>query len=119
MHIKSKLSLFVFFAGLIFMATFYGTAGASEFFADVVMKGGMVSGDGKLWIKGQKSRQEMGAGAEKMIIIMVNKSDMMGEVITDLQNSKKASARDELFIVSSGYQEMPSPQMPQMPGKKQ
>ena len=207
MHTKSKLFLLVFLAGFIFMATFCGTAGASEFLADVVMKGGMMSGDGKLWVKGQKSRQEMGAGAEKMIIIMdldrgfqwmlmpdmkmymktkiqpkgkgfrpenfvgnqpghmeaelkrlgtetvmgytcekylftfkdkkmgtmtqwfatklsypikmVNKSDMMGEVITELQNIKKTSVRDDLFIVPSGYQEMPSPQMPQMPGKKQ
>ena len=50
---------------------------------------------------------------------IVNKSDMMGEVITELQNIKKASVRDDLFIVPSGYQEMPSPQMPQMPGRKQ
>ena len=52
-------------------------------------------------------------------IKMVNKSDMMGEVITELQNIKKASIRDDLFIVPSDYQQMPSPQMPQMPGKKQ
>jgi hypothetical protein len=49
----------------------------------------------------------------------VNKSDMMGEVLTELQNIKKASVRKDLFIVPSGYREMPSPQMPQMPGKKQ
>jgi outer membrane lipoprotein-sorting protein len=207
MHTKSKLFLFVFFAGLITMATFCGTAGASEFLADVVMKGGMMSGDGKLWVKNNKSRQEMGAGAEKMIIIMdldqgfqwmlmpdmkmcmktklqakgkgfrpenfvgtqqgpmeaqlkrlgtetvngykcdkylltfknkkmgtmiqwfatklsypvkiVNKSDMTGEVITELQNIQKTSVKDDLFIVPSGYQEMPSPQIPQMPAKKQ
>jgi len=207
MHRKSKLWLFMFCAGLITMATFSGPAEASEFLADVVMKGGMMSGDGQLWVKGQKSRQEMGAGAEKMIIIMdleqgfqwmlmpdmkmymktkiqakgkgfrpenfvgmqqgqmeaqlkrlgtetvagykcekylltfknkqmgtmtqwfsiklsypikmVNKSDMMGEVITELQNIKKASIRDDLFIVPSGYQEMPSQQIPQMPTKNQ
>jgi hypothetical protein len=52
-------------------------------------------------------------------IKMVNKSDMMGEVLTELQNIKKASIRDDLFIFPSGYREMQSPQMPQMPGKKQ
>ncbi|MGD9078409.1 MAG: DUF4412 domain-containing protein [Desulfobacterales bacterium] len=52
-------------------------------------------------------------------IKMVNKSDMMGEVITELQNIKKTSVRDDLFIVPADYQEMPSPQTPQMPGKKQ
>jgi hypothetical protein len=207
MHMKSKLWLFMFCAGLITMAAFCGTAEASEFLADVVMKGGMMSGDGKVWVKGQKMRQEMGTGAEKMIIIMdldqgfqwmlmpenkmymktkiqakgkgfrpenfvgtqqgpmeaqlkrmgtetlkgykcdkylltfknkqmgtmtqwfsiklsypikmVNKSDMMGEVITELQNIKKASVRDDLFIVPSDYQEMPSPQIPQMPTKNQ
>ena len=207
MHSKSKLWLFMFCAGLITMAAFSGTAQASEFLADVVMKGGMMSGDGKVWVKGQKMRQEMGTGAEKMIIIMdldqgfqwmlmpdmkmymktkiqakgkgfrpenfvgmqqgpmeaqlkrigtetlkgykcdkylltfknkqmgtmtqwfsiklsypikmVNKSDMMGEVITELQNIKKTSVRDDLFIVPSDYQEMPSPQIPQMPTKNQ
>ena len=64
MHTKSTLWLFMFFAGLITMATFSGTAEASEFLADVVMKGGMMSGDGKVWVKGQKSRQEMGSAAE-------------------------------------------------------
>jgi hypothetical protein len=204
---KNKLWLFIFLAGLITMANFSGTAEASEFLADVVMQGGMMSGDGKVWVKGQKSRQEMGSKAEKMIIIMdldngfqwtlmpdikmymktkiqakgkgfnpenfagtqpgqleaqikrigtetvkgykcdkyfftfedkkmgtmtqwyskklgypiksVNKSDMMGEVITELQNIKKASVRDDLFIVPSDYQEMPSPQIPQVPGKNQ
>jgi hypothetical protein len=52
-------------------------------------------------------------------IKMVNKSDMMGEVISELQNIKKASVRDDLFIVPSDYREMPSPQIPQMPTKNQ
>ena len=56
MHTKSKLWLLMFCAGLITMATFSGTAEASEFLADVVMQGGMMSGDGKVWIKGQKMR---------------------------------------------------------------
>jgi len=163
MHTKSKLFLFVFFAGLIFMATFCGTAGASEFLADVVMKGGMMAGDGKLWVKGKGFRPEnfvrtqpghmeaqikrlgtetvMGYKCDKYLftfknkkmgtmtqwfsiklgypIKIVNKSDMMGEVITELQNIQKTSVKDNLFIVPSGYQEMPSPQMPQMPSKKQ
>ena len=207
MHTKSKLWLFMFCAGFITMATFCGTAGASEFLADVVMKGGMMSGDGKVWVKGQKSRQEMGTAAEQMIIIMdldrgfqwtlmpdmkmymknkiqstgkgfrpenfvgmqpghmeaqlkrlgeetlngykcdkylitfkdkqmgtmtqwfatklgypikiVNKSDMIGEVTTELQNIKKTSVRDDLFIVPPDYQEMPTPQIPQMPTQSQ
>jgi hypothetical protein len=52
-------------------------------------------------------------------IKIVNKSDMMGEVISELQNIKKAGVRDDLFIVPSDYREMPSPQMPQMPTKNQ
>jgi hypothetical protein len=56
MHTKSKLWLLMFCAGLITMAAFSGTAEASEFLADVVMKGGMMSGDGKVWVKGQKSK---------------------------------------------------------------
>lgn len=200
MHTKSQLWLFIFFAGVITMANFYGTVEASEFLADVVMKGEGMSDDGKLWVKGNKSRQEMGTAAEKMIVIMdldqgfqwtlmpdikmylkikiaakgkgfhpesfvgmqpgpmeaqikrigsetvkgykcdkylftfrnkqmgtmtqwfslklgypiktMNKSDMLGEVITELQNIKKTNIRDDLFIIPSGYQEMPSPQMP-------
>ena len=204
---KSTLWILMFFAGLIAMATFSGAVEASEFLADVVMKGGMMSGDGKVWVKGQKMRQEMGTGAEKMIMIMdldqgfqwtlmpdskmymktkieakgqgfrpesfvgmqqgpmeaqikrigtetlngykcdkylftfknkqmgtmtqwfsiklgypikiVNKSDMMGEVITELHNIKKTSVRDDLLIVPSDYQEMALPQMPQMPAQNQ
>lgn len=207
MYTKSKLWLFMFLAGLIALGNFSGTAGASEFLADVVMKGGMMSDEGKLWVKGKKSRQEMGTAAEKMIIIMdldqgfhwtlmpdmkmymktkiqakgkgfspenfvgkqpgqleaqvkkigtetvmgykcdkylfifedkemgtmtqwfsqklgypiksVNKSDMMGEITTELQNIKKTNIQDDLFIVPSGYQKMAIPQMPQMPGKNQ
>lgn len=207
MHTKSQLWLFIFFAVIIAMANFYGTAEASEFLADVVMKGGGMSDDGKVWVKGHKSRQEIGTAAEKMIVIMdmdqglqwtlmpdikmymktkipakgkgfhpesfvgmqqgpmeaqikrigsetvkgykcdkylftfknkqmgtmtqwfsiklgypiktINKSDMLGEVITELQNIKITNIRDDLFIVPSGYQEMPSPQIPQMPSKKQ
>jgi len=44
---------------------------------------------------------------------------MMGEVITELQNIKKASVRDDLFIVPPDYQEMPHPQIPQMPPENQ
>jgi hypothetical protein len=44
MHTKSKLWLFMFFAGLIVMANFSGPAEASEFLADVVMKGKMMDG---------------------------------------------------------------------------
>ena len=70
MHTKSKLWLFVFWACLASMINVSGSAEASEFLADVIMKGGMESDDGKIWVKGQKSRQEIGSAAEKMIIIM-------------------------------------------------
>jgi hypothetical protein len=52
-------------------------------------------------------------------IKIINKSDMMGEVTTELQNIKKTNIRDDLFTVPSDYQEMPSPQIPQMPTKNQ
>ena len=196
MHTKSRLWLFVFLAGLITMANFCEPVEASEFLADVLMRGGMMSDDGKVWVKGHKSKQEMGAAAEKIIIIMdmdqgfqwtlmpdikkymktevpykgkgfspenivgtqtgdmqaqierigtetikgykcdkylftfkdkemgtmtqwfspkldypiktINMSDMTGEVITELQNIKKTSIQEDLFIVPSGYTEMPS-----------
>jgi outer membrane lipoprotein-sorting protein len=207
MHTKNKLWLLMVFAGLIAMAVFSGIAEASEFLADVVMKGGMMSGNGKVWVKGQKARQEMGAQEEKMIIIMdldqgfqwmlmpdskmymktkiqskgkgfrpenfvgmqqgpmeaqikrvgtetlkgykcdkylftfknkemgtmtqwfapklgypvkiVNETDTMGEVITELKNIKKASVRDDLFIVPPDYQEIKQPLIPQMPTENQ
>ena len=200
MQAKSRLLLFMFWVALIANACFAGTAEASEFLADVVMKGGMTSGDGKVWVKGHKSRQEMGGKTEKMILIMdmeegyhwtlmpdmkmylktrvpakgkgfhpesfvgkapgqldaeikrigtetvegykcdkylftfsdkkmgtmtqwfsiklgypiktVNKSDMIGEVITELHNIQKAHIEDQLFNVPSDYREMPSLQMP-------
>ncbi|MGD8944271.1 MAG: DUF4412 domain-containing protein [Desulfobacterales bacterium] len=185
----------------------WATAEASEFLADVVMKGGVTSGDGKVWVKGHRSRQEMGSQTEKMILIMdmnqgyhwtlmpdmkmylktkipakgkgfhpesfvgmapgqldadikrlgtetvkgykcdkylftfsdkklgtmtqwfsiklgypiktVNKSDMMGEIITELHNIQKTSIQDDLFGVPSDYREMPSQQMMQMPRQNQ
>jgi outer membrane lipoprotein-sorting protein len=207
MPTQNKLWLLMLFAGLIIMAAFSGIAEASEFLADFVIKGGMMSDSGKLWVKGHKARQEMGAQAEKIIMIMdldqgfqwtlmpdvkmfiktkiqsngkgfrpenflgmqqgpmeaqikrlgtetvkgykcdkylftfknkemgtmtqwfaiklgypikiINTSDMMGEVITELQNIKKASVRDDLFIVPSDYQEIKGSQIPQMPVENQ
>ena len=207
MHTKSKLWICVFVAGFITMANFCEPVEASEFLADVVMKGGAMSDVGKVWVKGHKSRQEMGTAAEKIIMIVdmdqgfqwtlmpdikkymktkipykgkgfhpenfvgtqtghmqaqverigtemikgykcdkylftfkdkqmgtmtqwfspklgyplktVNKTGMMGEVITELQNIKKTTIQDDLFIVPSGYTQMPSPQMPQMPSDNQ
>ena len=60
MHPKSKLWLLMFCAGLITMAAFSGTAEASEFLADVVMKGGMMSGDGEG--VGQRAKDAAGDG---------------------------------------------------------
>jgi hypothetical protein len=50
---------------------------------------------------------------------IINTSDTVGEVITELQNIKKASVRDDLFIVPSDYQEINDSQIPQMPGENQ
>jgi outer membrane lipoprotein-sorting protein len=52
-------------------------------------------------------------------IKIVNTSDMLGEVKTELQNIKTASVRDDLFIVPSGYQEINDSQIPQIPGENQ
>ena len=207
MRAKGRLWLFMFLVGSIMISICSGTAEASEFLADVVMKGGMTSGDGKVWVKGHKSRQEMGSKTEKMILIMdmnqgyhwtlmpdmkmylktkiptkgkgfhpesfvgmapgqldadikqigtetvkgykcdkylftfsdkkmgtmtqwfsiklgypiktVNKSDMMGEVVTELHNIQKTNIQDDLFIVPSDYQEMSSWKIPQLPGQTQ
>jgi outer membrane lipoprotein-sorting protein len=207
MHTKNRLGLFMILVGSIIISICWGTAEASEFLADVVMKGGVTSGDGKVWVKGHRSRQEMGSQTEKMILIMdmnqgyhwtlmpdmkmylktkipakgkgfhpesfvgmapgqldadikrlgtetvkgykcdkylftfsdkklgtmtqwfsiklgypiktVNKSDMMGEIITELHNIQKTSIQDDLFGVPSDYREMPSQQMMQMPRQNQ
>jgi hypothetical protein len=191
------------FAGLLTVAAFSGIAEASEFLADFVIKGEMMSDSGKLWVKGHKARQEMGAQAEKIIMIMdldqgfqwtlmpdvkmfiktkiqssgkgfrpenflgmqqgpmeaqikrietetvkgyecdkyfitfknkemgtmtqwfaiklgypikiVNTSDMLGEVKTELQNIKRACVRDDLFIVPSDFMEIQESQIPQIP----
>jgi hypothetical protein len=207
MRTKNKLWLLMLFASVITVAAFSGFAEASEFLADFVIKGEQMSDSGKLWVKGHKARQEMGAHADKMIMIIdldqgfywtlmpdvkmyiktniqsngkgfepenflgmqqgpmeaqikrvgtetvkgykcdkylityknkemgtmtqwfaiklgypikiINTSDMMGEVITELQNIKKASIRDDLFIVPSDYQEIQESQIPQMPAESQ
>jgi hypothetical protein len=207
MRTKKKLWLLMVLAGLITMPTSSGLAEASEFLADFVIKGEMMSDSGKLWVKGHKARQEMGAQAEKIIMIMdldqgfqwtlmpdvkmfiktkiqsngkgfrpenfvgmqqgpmeaqikrigtetlkgyecdkyslifknkemgtmtqwfaiklgypikiINTSDMMGEVITELQNIKTASVRDDLFTVPSDYKEIQQSQIPQMPFENQ
>jgi hypothetical protein len=203
MHTQNKFWFSMLFTGLMIIAAFFGIAEASEFLADFVIKGETMSDNGKLWVKGNKARQEMGAQADKMIMIMdldqgfqwtlmpdvkmfiktkiqsngngfrpenfvgmqqgpmeaqikrvgtetvkgytcdkysfafknrklgtmtqwfapelgypikiINTSDMMGEVITELQNIRKASVRDDLFIVPSDYQEIKNSKIPQMP----
>jgi hypothetical protein len=47
----------------------------------------------------------------------VNKSDMIGEVVTELHNIQKTNIQDDLFMVPSDYQEMPTWKMPQMSGQ--
>jgi outer membrane lipoprotein-sorting protein len=200
---QHKLWLFALFACLTTMFALAGLALAAEFSADVIMKGDPMFGQGKVWVKGQKMRQEMGDPAGKMIMIMdldqgfhwvlmpqsktymkteinskgegftpenftgtqqgsmeaevkrlgtetvggykcdkylvtfkdkkmgtmtqwfskklnypikmINKSSMMGEVVTELQNIKIGSVKDALFKIPPGYTEMKLPQIPQMP----
>jgi hypothetical protein len=207
MNTNHKLRLLKSFIGLLTMIAFSAPVYASEFLADVVTKGGMMSGTGKIWVKGQKSRQEMGDQAEKMIIIMdldqgfqwtlipdnkmyiktkvetkgkgfkpenfagmqqgpmeaqikrmgtesvkgykcdkylvtfknkemgtmtqwfavnlgypikiIHKGDLTAETITELENIKKTSVSDNLFIIPTGYKEMKQPPMPPMPSKNQ
>ncbi len=52
-------------------------------------------------------------------IKIINTSDIVGEVITELQNINTASVRDDLFIVPSDYQEINDSQIPQMPVENQ
>jgi len=188
------------------MAAFSGLALASEFSADIIMKGGPMSGKGKVWVKGQKMRQEFGHQFGKMIMIMdmdqgfnwvlmpesktyiknkiktkgkgfrpenfmgmqqdqmkaqiklvgtetvngykcdkylitfenkkmgtmtqwfakklnypikmINKSAIMGEIITELQNIKRGGVKDALFKIPSDYKEIQQPRIPQMPIKR-
>ena len=190
MHTKIKRFFFGLLMGFMAIFAFSGVSLASEFSADIVMKGGPMPGTGKVWVKGQKMRQEFGDQAGKMIIIMdldkgyswilmpeaeayiknkmdtkgkgfrpenfagmqqgqmkaqikrlgtekvngyncdkylirfkdkrmgtmtqwfakkleypikmINKSDMMGEVVTELQNIKRGSVKDSLFKIPSG-----------------
>ncbi|MEA2039184.1 MAG: DUF4412 domain-containing protein [Thermodesulfobacteriota bacterium] len=207
MHTKIKPLFFALLMGLMAIFAFSGVSLASEFSADIVMKGGPMPGKGKVWVKGQKMRQEFGDQAGKMIMIMdlnkgyswmlmpeaeayiknkmdtkgkgfrpenfagmqqgqmqsqikrlgtetvngyecdkylitfkdermgtmtqwfakklgypikmINKSDMMGEVVTELRNIKKGNVQDFLFKIPPGYREMERPQIPQMPTKTQ
>lgn len=57
----------------VFMLSFVfwsGNGVASEFSADMVFSGQMMSGQGKIWIKDHKMRQEFGNADEKMILLM-------------------------------------------------
>jgi hypothetical protein len=54
MHTQKRRWLFMLFTGLITMAAFSSITLASEFSADVIMKGGPMSGSGKVWVKAQK-----------------------------------------------------------------
>ena len=70
MHTKNKRWLINLLTGLILMIAFSGLTLASEFSADVIMTGGPMAGNGKIWVKGQKMRQEIGEQEEKRIVIM-------------------------------------------------
>jgi hypothetical protein len=70
MNTKLKQWVPVLFVCLITMVAFSAVAVASEFSADFVMKGGPMSGKGKIWVKGNKMRQEFGDQFGKMITII-------------------------------------------------
>ena len=70
MYIKLRLRFFMFFMGFLAMAVLSGVSFASEFSADFIMKGSTMSGKGKVWVKGQKMRQEFSSQMGKMITIM-------------------------------------------------
>lgn len=67
---RIRLKLFTLLIALALAAAFTGLAAASEFSADLVMSGGPMSGQGKVWVKGQKMRQDFTGGGAKMIMIM-------------------------------------------------
>lgn len=206
MYIKIRLRFFILFMGFLTIVALSGISFASEFTADFIMKGGAMSGKGKVWVKGQKMRQEFGDQMGKMITIIdldqgfswvlipanktyiknkiktkgkgfrpdnfvgmqqgqmeaqiklvgtekvngyncdkylitfenkqmgimtqwfakklnypikiINKSTMMGDVVSELKDIRRVSVKDSLFKLPSGYKEMKQPQIPQMPIKE-
>jgi len=70
MNIKIKQWFFTLLSCLISVSAFSGLALASEFTADSVMKGGQMSGKGKVWVKGNKMRQEFGDQSGTVITIV-------------------------------------------------
>ena len=70
MSIKIKQRLPMLLTRLLTMVAFSGLAAASEFSADLVMEGGPMSGKGKVWVKGNKMRQEFGDQFAKVITII-------------------------------------------------
>ena len=59
-----------------------------------------------------KKRRAKNACKKQELVITVNKSDMIGEIITELHNIQKTSIHDGLFDIPSDYREIPSLQMP-------
>ena len=70
MYIKLGLRFFMFFMGSLAIVALSGISFASEFSADFIMKGSMMSGKGKVWVKGKKMRQDFDGQMGKMITIM-------------------------------------------------
>ena len=67
---KNKRRLTKLFTGLLLMVAFSGLTFASEFSADVIMKGGPTPGEGKISVKGQKMRQELSQPVIQKIMIL-------------------------------------------------
>lgn len=70
MYNKIRLRFFILFMGFLAIVALSGISFASEFSADFIMKGSTMSGKGKVWVKGQKMRQEFSSQMGKMITIM-------------------------------------------------
>jgi len=70
MYIRLRSRFFLLFICFLAIAALSGVSFAYEFTADFIMKGGTISGKGKVWVKGQKMRQEFGEQMGKMITII-------------------------------------------------
>jgi len=69
-YIKMRLRFFMVFVVFLAIFALSGISFASEFSADLIMKGSAMSGKGKVWVKGQKMRQEFGGQMGGIITIM-------------------------------------------------
>ena len=92
-----------FFAGMVAILLAGGVACAADFSADMVMKGpdGQAM-SGKVFVKGQKIRQEMEQGGEKMVTILRLDKKLSWVVMTDqkvyMEMKMRESAEDPALV---------------------